>query len=330
MTLMNYAITILFGICTTVLAVIALVQRHKFNEYQKRVFVEQGTFKKPAINISLFGQDDIINAFIIAAPFEEKTIIWEIPLPIKITNVGDKTAKNIELLYRINKELCYGGQTPAPIIKKSGFKNAKVAQSKEDGPFISVIISLNDIHPGQSVVFPLRLSIRSDTIFPHDVNVTTKDGVNLIVKTWLNIAYPFDCVVCQEDYRPVNKRFSLQVIDISEETPEQFFSRYNKVLFKNYEEKMSKMSFIQKTKQYFQRKDAVQNIGMIVVDKKSIQKELKIEGEKKRICVISDNGLRIYSGIEWSHGYVFLPGFTLKDNRTDKNIAQQGKSADVL
>jgi hypothetical protein len=156
----TYAITIFFGICSIILTVINLVQRRNFNEYQKRVFVEQGTFKKPSISISLFGQNDIINSFIIAAPFEEKTIIWDIPLPIKITNVGDKTAKNIELLYRINKELCYGGQVPAPIIKESGFKNAKVIQSKEDGPFISVIISLSDIHPGQSIiVLPTSLNL---------------------------------------------------------------------------------------------------------------------------------------------------------------------------
>jgi hypothetical protein len=296
-------IAVFWGLVSAALTIIALIQRHRFNEFRKKVFIEQGTFKKPTLDLSFFGRNDI-STFIIAVPLEENAI-WEVSLPIKIANVGEKTAENIEVSYRINKELCYGGAAELRI--EAGFKNTKVVHFHENGPFISMITSISDIHPGQSFVFPHPFSIRSDTIFPHDIKATTKDGVDVIAKTWISLGYPFDCVIAQKDYKPVGKRLTLQVIDTGKETIENFLNRYNKALSESHKEPISKMNFIQRIRNFFQGEHSTHIVGLIVVDPSIKKTEQVIKAGGKNIIIhrTTQKALTLYPGIKLSDGYIF-------------------------
>lgn len=98
----------------------------------------------------------------------------------------------------------------------------------------------------------------------------------------------------------------MQVIDIAEETPDKFLDRYNEVLLKNHKEEISKMSFIRKIRLFFQQKNVIGPIALVVIDdSKKTQRSLRVKGDIIKILGISDNDLRIFQGLEWTLGYIF-------------------------
>lgn len=299
---MNDIVTISLGLATFLLTVFALIQTNRFNRFQKKVAVEQGTFLKSKLRFFFWGNEEI-TSYIVAVPLKEGDFI-EFPLLIDLINDGDKTSENVELFYRVHK-LFYPKEIATLKIKE----NHKIAfsENSNDDYFITNTFYIKNIHPKQRVHISLSLVIGSSTIYQNKVHAISKDNVNLVANVWMHYAVPCDCIVVQRNKEPKSRRILIRVVDTSSEDIKTILNQFNDAISKNNEKK-SITSFVEWIKQLFSPIEANEKIGFITLnDKKSISKQIinNPHGEGSySVCKIPSSAVSLYIGGEFDEGFI--------------------------
>ena len=305
--------TLLLSAAALVFALLALWQRHRYHSLQRTVYQEQGIFKKPEINISLYTSNRT-GYFIYALPLRDG--IWEIPLRIQIVNNGQKDSEELEIQYKVNKLISWEASDEA-VLKGPKIKNAKVFQYDEGSPFVTTVVTMDNLRHHQASSFDSILSIRSGTIEPHDIDVELKDGVKAIAKTWINFSLPLDVIVSQKEFGPVSRRFHLQVIDTSDSTVEEFFARYNEAL-RNSAPPPAK-GFRERLRRMREGRDSIEKVILVMPDlTKKETRFVDLPDKKVPINQLPLAALRFQEGVYLGEnsGY-FIPNVT---DQTKENI----------
>ena len=318
---------VILGISTVTLSIYTLYQRHKFNEYRKSVSIAQGVFRKSSLTLGMFGVYDV-STYILAVPLNKSS--WEIPFVLNIDNEGDKAAEELEILYRTNKEFLYAGGANLEF-KNPGIKNAKVLETQESGPFITIISSMENLHPKQGIKANLISSVRSATIFPLDIAATSSDGIDMIAETWINMSFPVDLVISQKDDKPCSRRFNIQIIDTSEISAKSFFDKYNEALRGSAKATSSDEGLWTKIRGLSAAPAKPEKVLLVYFDEETkVKKTIRSKGHKLAVYEVPVEALYGLIGFKYPGKYVF-PYFTAKaqNNRlTNQSIRPPTSAAD--
>ena len=125
---------IALGLISILLAMYAIIQRHRADRFAQEVARNQGAFSRSMIEVHPFAQAaGETSDFIFGLPLATAEII-NFPLQLLIRNTGDKTAVDIEMLFRTSKELLFGGKVEYEMIS-SGAKGMTFHSTNEDGAY---------------------------------------------------------------------------------------------------------------------------------------------------------------------------------------------------
>lgn len=294
---------IAFWSVSALIAIYALIQRHRADKFARQIAENQGVFRKPNIEINPYSISDPKSAdFIFAAPLFEGEI-FEFPFQIDVRNTGEKTSEDVEVFIRTNKLLLYGGVLELTW-DTAGPKRVKASKASESGPLITLSIQLESIHPSQIINLNGVLSIRSSTFIRRRVPVTTKDGVHLSVGYLFQYNYPMDIVVFQKDQQSVSKRLRIRIVDIAEETPMQFFEELNRDLIANSRDNTPSVGLVGRLRRFFDGRNRLKHVTLLVVDQSKTELTVIGKGENK-IGVRRANAATAYDGIEGETGFWF-------------------------
>lgn len=317
---LEHIVTIGLGLATTSLTIATLVLRRRSFEFSKSVANAQGIFDKAEIDLYTFGHKER-DRFIIAVPLSLG--IWEIPLNIDIINSGNKLAEAIEIYLKINKELMYGG-VGVPTIASPNVKEAKVIEPHDKTePLQTVVITIRDIYPGQSVIFYWPLSIRSRTIGPHEIPVTSKDGINYVVHSWISFSYPMTLTISHKHGKPISKNFEIQVIDCESRSVAKFMADYNEVLESEYKKYLSKHWYAK----WFSLERVISTFCIISFDSSNnVTKSISKGKTKININTINTKHMNVRYGLETERRMI-IPGLTHDTKLNPIMISENGNTS---
>lgn len=299
------AIAVMLGVATFILAILALWQRHRYHRLQESVYQEQGIFKKPNIIINLYNSKNVFK-YIYALPLDDG--IWEVPLRIHILNNGEKDSEELEIQYKINKLISYSAQKEATL-EGPQIKNAKVFQYDEGGPFVSTVVTLDNLRHHQATSFDVELIFRSGTITLRDIKVQLEDGVDAIAMTWINYSFPMDVFVSQKEFEPVSNRFQIQFVDTTECSIEEFFGKYNSDIKDSIP---PPKGFLDRLRRMREQSGKIENIILVTPDLKSKETEVvKLPDKEVTIHRLPITAIKFQEGVYLgkSQGY-FIPNVT--------------------
>jgi len=180
----------------------------------------QGTLKETDLKVFLF-KDGPVDSFIFAIPFQKREI--HVPLRLFIVNVGERTAKDVDLHVRCHGLLFGGYELTAaghPDVSIR-YQTPTVADEQK-----TLIIRLEHLHPHTATDLTLLVLPQinlSKMTFPVDF----KDVKNVTAETWLEAPFIFEYFVVQENMRPLGKRAFLYFTDVTSQSVESLFAEYN-------------------------------------------------------------------------------------------------------
>ena len=147
------------ALISVVFAWIAVLQSRRARHYQQQIADAEGVFQRATLDVSFCKYKE--GRFIALLPIKDKTS-YVIPTEISVANTGLKTASDIEVFYRANKALFFGGREPeitGPTFK--GFNVHKIQESRDTATYG---FTLTTLHPGQSATLKFPLLLDSATM----------------------------------------------------------------------------------------------------------------------------------------------------------------------
>jgi hypothetical protein len=251
-------------VAAVIFGAIAAIQSYRAHRLDQLVSKAQGVFKTPNMEIIPMDESDV-TYFLLAVPIQ-KGRVFEFPMRFTIANSGEKTAEDVEVLFRIPKNLCYDGEN-LQLGLDLGHKKVNWAPVSKKGNFITFIFDISSLHPKQGIDFAIPLSFIHDTISFFSINAPTADNVNVTVSSLLYFNYVLEFVVFQKNQSPVTSTFSFFVVDTSERSIQDTLIRCNRVLLKNYREEISKKNFFSR---FFMKPSGGKSLRVFQVDKNDV------------------------------------------------------------
>lgn len=220
-------ITLILSVVATVAAVVAVMQTGRANRLNRLIVTHQGSLDAPTLSIRFLGHRSPTD-FAIALPLTSKRVVV-LPLHFDITNSGAKSAKEIQLIMRIPKELLFGGSEMARFETDGAAPwggACEVVSSSEH--LESLLWSLPTLNPGQTARLVLHLSIRDETSFRTEAIVKTRDGVTLTVPYVVNIRWHINYSLFQLDRPPASGAAGFEVVNSHTRTADDALADWRK------------------------------------------------------------------------------------------------------
>lgn len=287
--------SLFFGIIATLLTIITIIQTYRANKFAKKSAIAQGIFQKPNLQIEIYGDSDTED-FIIALPLEYQKVI-EMPLTYTLHNSGEISAKEIEIYVRMNKNLRYGGHGEYVGIGSKA-KKWKVAVANETENMITMVTTINNLHPNQRLVISDMISINSSTIYNNSGSAKTADNVDVTFKYRVVFAYAIDIIISQSNQSPITKRISLSIINTSERTVKDYFDEYNQVQLQGYRERIAKLHLFARLKQVWFRRGEIKKVKLLIIDQSSYK-----ENQINPAHVFNVHSMEMCEGFKDAQGY---------------------------
>jgi hypothetical protein len=291
--------TTFYGIISTVLATIAIVIAYYAIKVSKNIAKNQGAFKKPNLEISLFNLKNEEN-IILALPLLPNVTV-EIELTYNILNSGEASAKDVEV-YLQNKSNDLRLGNILQLTASGTAKEFKLIVDKETDHTQTLIGSIQSLHPEQMLTLNDKITVKSPTIYKENVSVTTKDNKSGSVDVWFNFAYVLDFSIKSLDHPTINKKINFSIINTYPNSAKEFFDEYNQVQLKDY--KKAKLAENYDKRFSVSSKDAFHKTFKLLIvetDKLELENMARDKTEK-----IKGNSMRIYDGFSNEMGY-FIP-----------------------
>jgi hypothetical protein len=289
---------------SAVFAILAVIQTYRAHQFNKRITAAEGTFKKAELSVDVYGQKDL-SKFIFAIPLRNH--VWEIPIIISLSNIGEKTQEDIEVYIRASKWLLFGPETKYRI-KKGGPKNLKMNEPESSDAFLTKTITMNNIHPKQKVSLPLPASFVFATLKPIQVDATTRDGVDVRVNTWMEVILPMDIVIAQKNAPPISKRIEVVVVDVSKIPIKDFFEQYNAALTRRYLEQRESWTLAAAFRNCFVAPEKSTEVAVISI--KEDTTNIMPNNKGVSLITVSPNKLSLHQGIALKSKY-FIPSLNI-------------------
>lgn len=206
----------------TVLAFVAIWQTHRANRFARLVAQNEGTFRRPELQLKLFASNRCKH-FVILAPLSPPPLLF--PIPLDIANVGEKTAKALQVLIGANEDFLPYSESGLEKMRKP---NSEIAASfvGKAGHVNTVMYQIPQLHSGRPARVINTALLSTPSVFASQVDITTADGVSGTLPYTVRFTYHFDVVVFQEDATPLAEAFRLSVLDISNQTAEEALEQY--------------------------------------------------------------------------------------------------------
>jgi hypothetical protein len=236
--------TIITGICV----LITVYQTYVSHEYSKKVNKAKGIFKKSTLELGIFDLEIPPKYIIVSGPIE-KNKMHVFPFYLNLTNSGDKTAKDIDIVIRIEKRFVKKDDFSLNSMEHYNFLKEIKHKIFEDDKYIRFIVKVDNINPKEKFIFKLPLFfIETGYIrFTKDMNVTIankseKIRIAIKLKQFLNFQYS----VIQKDKPSYSKDIKFLIIDTANNTLEKILELHNQDIQNDENEKYEKMNFKEK------------------------------------------------------------------------------------
>jgi hypothetical protein len=192
----------------SVATVIGVISLWYANFARKNYALSRRSAEKQAeLRVGLFDVGSPKDVYIVL-PFVDPGIFL-IPLPIAIKNIGNLTARNVQIQVLLPEE-SYGRENvrvPTRITKARGMVHAADAGGNKH--ITQVYMNVRDIDPEVQMVFEDQLIATGPTVYTFPVEAPTKDGVIMKANVRIALAMVVDVMVTYENATPVRKRFFL-------------------------------------------------------------------------------------------------------------------------
>lgn len=290
-------------------AAYGLIQRHRADKFGREVAKHQGVFETPDIRIDPYGiEDEVSDNFILAVPFS-KGEVFELPFAFHVRNIGAKTAEDVEIVFRINKYFLMPAKAAEICWTFEGTtKEVKTARAQDSGPFITLTIALDTLHPSQKSQIQGVFVIGAATIKKQETNVTFKDGQKGVVHYWYHLTTPLDVVVFQRDRKAVSRRLEIQIINSAGKTARDSIGEYAAALAKRNSEHISGLRWHQRVRERIRQGREWKKVTLLSVDGAETRVVLKKTSPGGMIKVRLADRASICHGVAYPGGYWF-PAF---------------------
>lgn len=227
----------LLEIITITLAFIAIILSIRNHRLQKIIANEEGVFRNPNLTIRIY---DTVQSkrvhftpeyFIIACNFSQNKII-EFPLKITLTNRGDKSVKECKLLLRYPKIL--RGDGLLEMEAKDKYSKEYAPKIIDDSNFQISQFEIRTITPKEELGFQDAITLSGSTSFNFDVDVVSKDGIPYTLGMKFDFFFGIDYTAYLEDAEPISGRIKIRVVDITNESIEEYIDSYNQQADEKY------------------------------------------------------------------------------------------------
>ena len=215
------------AIIAAIASVIAVVQTHRANKFAQRVAEAEGVFGKPEIHINLFNNPKI-EKMIWAIPFPGDGFVM-VPLKYNIVNDGEKSSNKMELYIRMPKEL-HGSEFADCNIEFNCLKEIKSKFVNVNDYMHTFILSIDSLLPKQAIDLNDAIFLGRETSFRDELIAKSKDNLSLKIGYKVNYAYAIDLVLMADNIKPISKKISISVIDISKISLKRYYQIENKLI----------------------------------------------------------------------------------------------------
>lgn len=308
---LSIIITIIFAFIATILS----IQNHRL---QKIIANEEGVFRNPNLTISIYDRVKSKRVhftpeyYIIACNFSQNKII-DFPLKITLTNRGDKSVKECKLLLRYPKIL--RGDGLFEMEAKDKYSEEHFPKIIDDFNFQISKFEIGTITPKEKLGFQDAIILAGSTSLNFDVDVVSKDGIPYTVGVKFNFNFVIDYIAYQEDAEPISGRIKFRVVDIANESIEDYIDSYNQQADEKY------IANFENTFQHLMHccnlklkgKKTEKPIQLMTYD------ESKVKLIHEAIGRIPYENLNYYYGFEDVKGCIYIPGIKTATEFKQKN-----------
>lgn len=312
-------------------AVIAVVQTHKKNKFERLVAETQGVFKKSNIRVCCYGLGAsneesfrIPDIFIIAAKLKPgKTLLF--PFITHVVNMGDKTAEEMSLYLRYPKDIhnYKDGKdglrmTVAPNL--DGYKG----QYFTEGHFQTVVTEIKKVDPHSGIVIHDLLTINKGSSFDGKVEAKTSDNVPVVVSYSVEFNFVINYTLYQKDCIPLSGGIKIYILDTAKKSISQFVADWNKKANEKWDEKAGK-GFLRKFLYLLKlnwRKTSISGNKPVQRIKVITYKELGMNDHPERNTeTVKEENIFMHDGFCDITDYMTVVGINFA---VDKNINKEG------
>jgi hypothetical protein len=220
-------ISVVSAITSIIFGGIAVLQARRARRFQEKLSHVQGAFSSATIDIAVFGRKNITK-LVITAPFEPKSTL-EVPLRFSIDNTSAKTAKDVEIIVSVPRELSYGGVSAEVRFTSASPKIVGQSYGADDWRK-KLLIRSESLHPQQGLQLMLPVSLSGETDFKSSAPVTTSDGVALSLTYTALYSYRLDILVLQADQPPKSWSCKVEVLNTSSLSPRLALARHYRLI----------------------------------------------------------------------------------------------------
>lgn len=286
----NPIVALVSGILGMIIGTAGLLVAIRSYRVNMRALIVGKAFDAPILSMKLFGADGC-DDFIIAVPIN-KGRITEVQMPLTIENIGKKTADEISVYVRMNKELAYGGYVTKD-------KKSTVTKLSVSGNFLSTISNEKPLNPQTAKMLIHPLSLRKETLLKGDVTGNTENGTPISLYYTFVYSYEIHVVVSYRDNSPVAKRYRVRIANTADRSIREYIEEYNEIS----QERFSQIPILTRLRRFMNPRDSLglRRIAIIVPHGQlSSQKSTPID-------LLSYDKFGWYDGLEDERG-VYVPG----------------------
>lgn len=274
----DYLIDNLLGIFAIVISCIALIQSYRFNKYRKKVDAQSGVFRKPNLIPSFYkterGEkvDFKCDDFILFGKIPPNGGLI-LPLIITLTNIGDKSAKEIMFEIRYPKRLRGGGLQYTKILPGNDYSKKKSIVISEETNFQTVGLEIGTLAPKQELGISDFITITEATLYKRNIDAITKDGFQVTIPVEIQWSNRIDYTIYQDDDEPISGSLNIQFFDIFTQSLDDIIGSYNKQQMENYRKKFGNkfQQELHNLKVMLSRKKHIEKIQLVYYDESKVK-----------------------------------------------------------
>ena len=206
---------------------IGFYQSWKTYELNRKVAEAQGFEKKSDISVSIWGSDESFQYFFFL-PLKNEMLL-ELPFKMALTNTGDLTCEDIEIIVRFPRQL-----TPS---EESGVKYYSVKKPikcdmevvSDSKNFVSFFTSREYLHPkaGIDILSPMFVYDSVLSLVKTNAEAMTADGVKVRYSYEVIFGWIVDVIIVRKNDDPFTKRISLYFVDSNKIGVRDYFEKLN-------------------------------------------------------------------------------------------------------